>query len=194
MASHDSLTGLVNRRVFLSILEQTIARAHRSGTSFAVLYLDLDHFKDVNDTLGHPVGDLLLRAIAERLRASVRETDVVARFGGDEFAILLENIAEPVDAALVSTRLLAAINQKIGTPDTTVAHLADMADRIISAVAEPVVIDANRIHSGASIGIAAYGAQSPDGETVLCHADVRTVSRQVRTARLIPVLYRRHRW
>jgi PAS domain S-box-containing protein len=81
-ARHDNLTGLVNRAVFVDALQQAIVRAQRDGESFAVLYLDLDHFKDVNDTLGHPIGDLLLQALANRLRTGIRGTDTLARFGG----------------------------------------------------------------------------------------------------------------
>jgi diguanylate cyclase (GGDEF)-like protein/PAS domain S-box-containing protein len=106
MAHYDNLTGLANRLVFVETLERRIARAERDGGSFAVLYLDLDHFKDVNDTLGHPVGDELLRTVAERLQASVRAADTVARFGGDEFGILLNDIFEPANAASVSDRIL----------------------------------------------------------------------------------------
>jgi len=113
MARYDILTGLSNRGFFVDALEQAIARARRSAKSFAVLYLDLDHFKDVNDTLGHPVGDLLLRAAAERLRTSVRKVDTVARFGGDEFAVILTDIEDLADAALVSDRILDTIGQPI---------------------------------------------------------------------------------
>src|SRR5262249_8136891 len=81
MARYDNLTGLVNRQVFVETVERRIARAQRDNTNFAVLYLDLDHFKDINDTLGHPVGDELLRTVARRLLASVRAADTVARFG-----------------------------------------------------------------------------------------------------------------
>src|SRR6202022_3990065 len=95
MARYDILTGLANRGVFAEALQHEIARAHRDGTSFAVLYLDLDQFKDINDTLGHPIGDLLLRSVAERLRASMRETDTVSRFGGDEFALIATGLREP---------------------------------------------------------------------------------------------------
>jgi diguanylate cyclase (GGDEF)-like protein/PAS domain S-box-containing protein len=112
MARFDSLTGLVNRRVFVEALEHTIAQARRRGTSFAVLYLDLDHFKDINDTLGHPVGDLLLETVADRLRANVRDLDTVARVGGDEFAIILTEIGDPANAALVTDRLLGAISER----------------------------------------------------------------------------------
>src|SRR5450631_724968 len=92
---HDVLTGLANRRVFMEGVQQAIARAQRGDKGFAVLFLDLDHFKDVNDTLGHPTGDDLLCAVADRLRANARATDLVARFGGDEFAVIAAVIDEP---------------------------------------------------------------------------------------------------
>ena len=152
MARYDSLTGLANRRVFVEALEQAIARAHRGFTSFAVLYLDLDHFKDVNDTLGHPVGDVLLIEVAERLRASVREVDTVARFGGDEFAIILNDIAEPANAAAASERILGAIGEPTLIQADVAAVAADVAEKIVRAVTEPIMIQANRIHSGASVG------------------------------------------
>ena len=172
MARYDSLTGLPNRRVFVEALEQAIARARRNCTSFAVLYLDLDHFKDVNDTLGHPVGDVLLIEVAERLRANVRDVDTVARFGGDEFAIILNDIAEPENAAAASERILGAIGEPNFIQVDVAAVAADVAEKIVRAVTEPIMIQANRIHSGASVGIAVYGPGSSDAETMLSHADV----------------------
>ena len=172
MARYDSLTGLANRRVFVDALEQAIARARRGATSFAVLYLDLDHFKDINDTLGHPIGDALLVRVAERLRANVREVDMVARFGGDEFAIILNDIAEPADAGVVSERILGAIGGPTLIQAEAATVAADVADKIVRAVTEPITIEANRIHSGASVGIALYGPGSSDAETMLSHADV----------------------
>jgi diguanylate cyclase (GGDEF)-like protein/PAS domain S-box-containing protein len=146
-ALHDSLTGLANRAVFVEALRQAIQRAEREGEKFAVLYLDLDHFKDVNDTLGHPVGDLLLQALADRLRSSIRGMDTVARFGGDEFALIQTSIPEPLDAAI-------------------------LADKLLKAISSPFIIRGDEIRTGASIGIAVYGSDSPTAETLLSHADV----------------------
>jgi diguanylate cyclase (GGDEF)-like protein/PAS domain S-box-containing protein len=172
MAHYDNLTGLVNRKVFVETLARRIARAQQDDTSFAVLYLDLDHFKDVNDTLGHPVGDELLRTVANRVRANVRAADTVARFGGDEFAILLDDLAEPVNAASVSDRILQAVGPPTTLRSDVAAIAASVSEKIVTALAEPTMIGANRIHSGASVGIAAYGSDSPDAEAVLAHADV----------------------
>ncbi len=147
MAHYDLLTGLANRGVFVEALEREMALAHRGGKSFAVLYLDLDHFKDVNNILGHPIGDLLLHAVAERLQANTRETDTVARFGGDEFAVIQTDIQEPAEAAV-------------------------LADKILKVISDPFSIEGNEIRSGTSVGIAVYGPDSPDAETLLSHADV----------------------
>jgi diguanylate cyclase (GGDEF)-like protein/PAS domain S-box-containing protein len=147
MARFDALTGLANRRVFAESVAQAIARNLRGGKAFAVLYLDLDHFKDVNDTLGHPVGDLLLKSVAERLKACVRATDTVARFGGDEFAVLAVDINEPMDAGVLGEKILAALSQ-------------------------PVTINGNDIHCGTSVGIAVFGPDSGEAENLLTHADV----------------------
>jgi diguanylate cyclase (GGDEF)-like protein/PAS domain S-box-containing protein len=146
-ARHDFLTDLPNRAVFIEELDHAIARARRDGKMFAVLYFDLDHFKDVNDTLGHPVGDLLLQAVAKRLKAAIREVDTVARFGGDEFALINTDIGEPADAVV-------------------------LADKVLKTLDEPFTIDGNEIRSGASIGIAVYPQDAPDPETILSHADV----------------------
>jgi diguanylate cyclase (GGDEF)-like protein len=147
MARFDVLTGLANRAVFVEALQQSIASAERGETGFAVLYLDLDRFKDVNDTLGHPAGDELLQAVADRLRARTRIADTVARFGGDEFAMIVSGIRDPTDAAI-------------------------LADKLIEALAVPFSIQGSDIHSGASIGIAAYGLDTTDAETLLSHADL----------------------
>ncbi len=148
MARRDSLTGLANRNVFAEALEAAILRIERKDLQgFAVLYLDLDRFKDVNDTLGHRVGDLLLVAVSARLKASVRDTDLIARFGGDEFAVLVSGIGDPIEAAGV-------------------------ADKIASAIGEPFVIEGNEIHSSASVGIAVYGIDSPSLQELFSHADI----------------------
>jgi diguanylate cyclase (GGDEF)-like protein len=146
-ANSDVLTGLANRRVFVDELERSIAEAKRGKGGFAVLYLDLDHFKDVNDVLGHPVGDDLLEAVAGRLNSNMRAGDTVARFGGDEFAVLVSDVSDPGIAAVV-------------------------ADKLIKALAEPFSIGGYDIRSGASIGIDIYGPGSAQAEALLSHADV----------------------
>jgi diguanylate cyclase (GGDEF)-like protein len=128
-ANFDSLTELANRAAFNTRLEATLARPERRRGSQAVLFVDLDDFKDVNDTMGHAAGDDLLRAVAERLSDAVRPGDVVARLGGDEFALLLDDLLEPGDALTV-------------------------AERVLAAVAEPVEISGSSAHVGASIGLA----------------------------------------
>jgi diguanylate cyclase (GGDEF)-like protein/PAS domain S-box-containing protein len=147
LARTDSLTGLPNRAAFLERLNLEFARARRGGNQFAVHYIDLDRFKDVNDTLGHPIGDGLLRAVAERLKSCVRETDMVARFGGDEFAVLQDDIA---DTANVET--LAA---KIG--------------EVISVL---YAIDGNQVHTTASIGIVPYGSDVAGADVMMMKADL----------------------
>jgi diguanylate cyclase (GGDEF)-like protein/PAS domain S-box-containing protein len=147
MARHDGLTGLANRNVFAEAVARASAGPRRDDSGFAVFYLDLDHFKDVNDTLGHAVGDELLRAVAGRLQSAVRETDTVARFGGDEFAVMSTNIRQTTD-------------------------LAALGDKLIKALGDPFSIQGNDIRIGTSIGIAVYGLDAPDAETLLSHADV----------------------
>jgi diguanylate cyclase (GGDEF)-like protein/PAS domain S-box-containing protein len=147
LARLDSLTSLANRMVFAEALQDRIAEALRGGKNFAVLYLDLDHFKDVNDTLGHPIGDVLLQLVAKRLQVGIREGDAVARFGGDEFAVMQADIEDPTDTNLLAERLLDNLNQ-------------------------PYVVGGNEIRSGASIGIAVYGPDATDAETLLARADV----------------------
>jgi diguanylate cyclase (GGDEF)-like protein/PAS domain S-box-containing protein len=147
MARFDQLTGLANRSVFVDALQVAIASAKRGGIGFAILYLDLDHFKDVNDTLGHPVGDSLLQEVAERLQLNTRETDTVARFGGDEFAVVVANAGESGDLAI-------------------------LAGELISVLGRPYSIQGNDIYSGASMGIDTYGPNACDAETLLSHADI----------------------
>jgi diguanylate cyclase (GGDEF)-like protein/PAS domain S-box-containing protein len=146
MAQFDMLTGLINRGVFVSSVEHALADARRRCRSVAVLYLDLDRFKDVNDTLGHPVGDRLLKSVAQRLTDSVRASDMVARFGGDEFAVLMTDLAEPADAAI-------------------------LAGKLIDAIGRPFPIDANDVYTGISVGIALSGPEE-DAEVLLSRADV----------------------
>ena len=147
LAHTDSLTGLPNRAAFMERLRLAFARAKRGAEPFSVLYLDLDHFKDVNDALGHPVGDALLKVIADRLKACIRENDIVARFGGDEFAILQEDVDN-----LTGAETLAA--------------------KICKSAAAPVLIDGNRIHSGASVGIVPYQPDIADPEGMMSKADL----------------------
>jgi len=124
MAHHDALTGLANRVLLRELLDAALTRVRR-GQRLAVLYLDLDHFKSINDTLGHTIGDALLMAVADRLRGCLRETDTLARLGGDEFAILQTAIEQPTDAALLAQRLREAVT----TPHDIDGHhiLADVS-------------------------------------------------------------------
>jgi len=146
MAHHDALTGLPNRVLFHQRLDEAVARA-RGGEPFALLFLDLDHFKAVNDTLGHPVGDALLRRVRDRLIAQVRDTDTVARLGGDEFAIVLAGADAP---ELVAT----------------------LAARIIKVVSAPYELDGNQVTIGTSIGIAIAPQDGEDPDQLLKNADL----------------------
>jgi len=143
----DGLTGLPNRGVFVEALQQALVRAKRDQKGFALIYLDLDHFKDVNDTLGRPAGDALLEGVAARLRANTRATDTLARFGGDEFAAIVGEVAEVADVVVV-------------------------VDKLVAALREPFSIMGNDIFTDASIGIDMYGPDSADAESLLAHADV----------------------
>jgi diguanylate cyclase len=146
LAQRDSLTGLFNRREFNTRLATLFADGRSGRAPFAVLYFDLDHFKDVNDTLGHPTGDRLLKQVAERVQSVLRQSDVVARFGGDEFAIILTD----ADAATAMT----------------------LATRINDILAQPFTIGGNHVHITASIGIALCTAETATPETLIMHADV----------------------
>ena len=147
MARQDGLTRLANRNVFVESLQRAIAHKRRDGNGFALLYLDLDHFKDINDTLGHPVGDLLLKAVAERLRATVREPDLLARFGGDEFAVIESDVTDPSD-------------------------VATLAERLLGALRAPFLLLGSEVRIGASIGIAIHTQDISGPEVLLSHADL----------------------
>ena len=146
-ALHDALTGLPNRALFADRVNRAIARAQRRKERFGLLLLDLDRFKDVNDTLGHPSGDALLSAFADRLRLALRGVDTVARLGGDEFAILPEGI-EDVDGLVRTAR------------------------KIQSAIEAPFTLGDHVLDSAASIGIAVYPEHGVDANTLVQHADV----------------------
>ena len=147
MAQHDSLTGLANRVVLAERIEHEFSRSEMTGKVFAVLCLDLDHFKPINDSLGHPAGDAVLRAVAERLQLCVREGDTVARLGGDEFAVLLHDLRGPEDVEAV-------------------------AERIIKVLSEPFMIEGTSATIGSSIGISMAPEDAMDCEKLLKCADI----------------------
>ena len=145
-AQHDFLTGLPNRMLLNDRISQAIALAPRHTSQVAVLFLDLDGFKHINDSLGHPVGDLLLRSVARRLVTCVRASDTVSRQGGDEFVVLLSEVEQWEDAAIVATRML-------------------------HAVAEAHSIDQHDLHITTSIGVSVYPDDGRDAETLIKNAD-----------------------
>ena len=147
LARTDGLTGLANRAAFLDRLRQMFAAAQRGAASFAVLYLDLDKFKPVNDNLGHPIGDQLLQEVAKRLAACARETDLTARVGGDEFAILQGEL-------------------------TDANHAGELAVRLLQSIGAQYMIDGHGISIGVSIGICAFSADAPSSDVMLAQADV----------------------
>ena len=145
-ATHDALTGLPNRTLLYDRLEQAIRQAARAGGPTSLLVMDLDRFKEINDTLGHQAGDMLLQRVAQRLLESVRKSDTVARLGGDEFAVLL--------------------------PGTGSADAARIADALIVRLQHDVELDEQLVDVGASIGIACYPEHGNDSNTLLRQADV----------------------
>jgi diguanylate cyclase (GGDEF)-like protein/PAS domain S-box-containing protein len=132
-ATHDPLTGLANRTLFDELLVRAAYRADRSGRPVAVLYLDLDGFKDVNDVFGHPSGDRVLSETSRRLEAVVRPGDMVARMGGDEFVVLCEHLSEPSDAETIATRIV----QAVGKPIPLAAGVATVTASVGIALGEP---------------------------------------------------------
>ncbi|OPZ86016.1 MAG: Phytochrome-like protein cph2 [bacterium ADurb.Bin429] len=145
-AYHDTLTDLPNRALFQDRLTHALTRARRHGTMLAVMFLDIDRFKTVNDTFGHAVGDLLLKGVADRLRARLRGEDTISRLGGDEFTILLHEIANADDALSV-------------------------ARKIVQAFEQPFLLDGKEIHTSTSVGIALFPQDGSDAQTLLHHAD-----------------------
>jgi diguanylate cyclase (GGDEF)-like protein/PAS domain S-box-containing protein len=146
-ANYDTLTGLANKNLLGDRLRQAMAWASRKHGRIAILFLDLDRFKVVNDSLGHAKGDALLRSVAGRLKASVRESDTVARLGGDEFAVVLNGIDAPAAAAAIAQKVLTELQQ-------------------------PVVLDSQEVFTSASIGVCLYPADGADGECLLKNADI----------------------
>lgn len=146
LAHHDTLTGLPNRMMFLDRLEHAIAQANRNNRALALLFLDLDQFKYINDDLGHAAGDALLVSVAERLSATVREGDTVARFGGDEFIVIIEGMENPGEAEIA-------------------------AQRIVNAFHEPVQIVEQKIPIGISIGVTVYPRDATEISILIQNAD-----------------------
>jgi len=145
-ATHDALTGLPNRLLFIDRLGREIAHAERDGHIFAVLVVDLDRFKVINDTLGHGPGDQLLVEIAGRLSKAIRSVDTVARAGGDEFLLLLTDIREASDAAVVATKIVAELDKSVN-------------------------ISGAEVHTSASIGISVYPTDGANSDDLVAHAD-----------------------
>jgi diguanylate cyclase (GGDEF)-like protein/PAS domain S-box-containing protein len=146
IAQHDALTGLPNRLALLMRLAQMLPEARRHGWKIAMMFLDLDRFKIINDTLGHQIGDELLREVACRLSKVVRETDFVARLGGDEFVIILPGITSAADAAIVASKAIVALSSTIEA-------------------------NGHELHTSPSIGISLFPDDGPDGDTILKNAD-----------------------
>ena len=147
LANHDTLTGLPNRAMFNENLQGAIARAARSKTMLALFFIDLDHFKQVNDTLGHPFGDSVLREVTRRFSALVRDGDALARFGGDEFVLLVENLKDAADVHPIAQKLQSVLDPR--------ATLQD-----------------NEINLSSSIGVCVYPADGKDAATLLANADI----------------------
>jgi len=146
LAYHDTLTGLANRVLFAERLDMDLARCRRHGLFLALVVLDLDRFKEVNDHLGHHAGDQVLHDVAHRLQGLLRQTDTVARMGGDEFTVILPDLKAPEDA-------LAA------------------AEKLLQAFARPVLVEDTPVEVRASMGVAVYPGHGEDGENLLRHAD-----------------------
>ena len=137
---HDSLTGLPNQRLLADRLTQALARSKRAGTSVAVLFLDLDGFKNVNDTFGHAAGDQLLIAVANRLRQCLRETDTCARMGGDEFVLVLEDMSRPSDGSRLAGRVKTALAEGVALGGHTMQVRASVGLAVSSDGSDPATL------------------------------------------------------
>ena len=147
LAHHDVLTDLPNRMLLQDRIHQAVELANRAGTQLAVMFLDLDRFKHINDSLGHAVGDQLLQSVAQKLNACVRQSDTISRQGGDEFIVLLPSIEHATDAAL-------------------------SAQKILLALASPHQVDGHVLHVSASVGVSIYPEDGVDAETLIKSADI----------------------
>ncbi|HEX8947482.1 MAG TPA: EAL domain-containing protein, partial [Dissulfurispiraceae bacterium] len=146
-AHHDALTNLPNRLLFTDLLSNALVQARRNRSLLAVMFLDLDRFKVINDTMGHTFGDKLLQGVAEALRRSVRESDIISRIGGDEFTILLPSISQAEDAAKI-------------------------AQKIIQQFGKPFIVNSHELHISTSLGISLYPNDGEHAETLLKNADI----------------------
>ena len=146
LAHHDSLTNMPNRVLFMDRLEQSIHKSHRAQEHSAVFFVDVDRFKEINDSFGHAFGDKILKEVSDRFQRSVREDDTIARIGGDEFTLIMESIDD-------------------------VQHTAVMAQKLIKSLEEPFIIDNQYLYITASIGISVYPEDGEDAETLLKNAD-----------------------
>ncbi|GAA5216225.1 hypothetical protein GCM10025776_15940 [Corallincola platygyrae] len=147
LAGVDELTGLPNRSVFTRSMQHSVAKAKRSNRKMALLFIDLDRFKLINDTLGHDYGDQVLKTVSERFKECIREVDILARLGGDEFVLMIEDLVDP-------------------------KYLAGVASKIISAAQQPFFMAGQEYHVSASVGIATYPKDAKDGSALLKHADI----------------------
>ena len=145
-AHHDALTGLPNRALFAERLEQAISKSKRQDLKTALLFIDLDHFKEINDSLGHAVGDKILQSVSSRLKSAIRTEDILARLGGDEFTIILEGLKESEEASV-------------------------LAQKIIHILAKPVKIDENTLYVSSSIGISLYPDDGTNTQDLLKYSD-----------------------
>jgi diguanylate cyclase (GGDEF)-like protein len=146
-AQHDALTGAPNRVMFHELLQFSIGNARRNGSQLSVLFIDLDHFKEVNDTYGHAAGDAILIEVARRLKTAVRESDAVARLSGDEFVVMIQPVDDP-------------------------QQLAVIAQKLIKALQVPIEFEGQSLRISASIGISVFPGDGDDMEQLLHNADI----------------------
>lgn len=147
LAQHDTLTGLANRSLFIDSVKRAIMQARRDNSYFALIFIDVDNFKNINDTLGHEAGDELLTTIAQRIKASIRGEDIVGRLGGDEFSVLMSGV-------------------------TTQSALIKIAQQLLESIREPVILYNKTIHTSISLGIATYPTCSDEASALIKCADL----------------------